>query len=1306
MIKHCVRKPYTVLVGILAIILLGVISFTRMSTDLLPEMELPYLVVYTSDPGASPDEVEATVTKPLEAALGTTSGLKNITSTSSENVSVIMMEFSQETDLNGVMVQMNNTFDQLKDVLPENAGTPTLMHISADMMATMMLSVDYKGKDVHELSEFLNEELITQFERLDGVAAVNSIGMVEDGVKITLSQKKIDALNDKVLKSVSSELYKTKKKLDDAQSKLDASSAQMNSANAQLEKQTGTLSDQLGTASAEVDSAASKLNAILSEETTLTANQKAFEAEKQAYQQYADMNDQVSMVAALIAVYGSTGKLPADNINDFDSVSALLSSVGSAIQDPAKYISQNMTDEEFNVARDEVSSLVSGIGGDVSAQLGSVSRTDFAKLSAVTAKAAVRVEEIGAELNNINTRLMTIGTMKPQLEQALEAAKKTYAKLESSKISATVGVASGKAQIISGKSQLQSAQQQLDASVEQFETARDEAYKKADISGLVTADMISKILIAENFDMPAGYIKQGDQQVLLKVGKSYDSLDEVSDTILFHMDQGDIGDVRLKDVASVKFSDNAGETYAKINGNDGILLSVSKQSTASTAEVSHELNDLIENLQEKYPGLRLTPLMDQGEYIDMIISSVLQNLIMGGILAIFVLALFLKDFKPTVIVGFSIPMSVLFAIVLMYFTDITLNIISLSGLSLGVGMLVDNSIVVMENIYRLRNEGMPAAKAAVRGASQVGGAIAASTLTTICVFLPIVFTDGLSRQLLGDMGLTIAYSLSASLIMALTLVPAMSSTVLRNTKPKPTRWFDRLVEQYQKLLGWSLRHRFITLGVALAILIFSAVQAGFMGMTLIPEMSSEQMVATYEFDPELDEETNKTNADSILKTIQSTKGVDIVGAMDSSAASPLSGSSSDSISYYILLNGERGNKEIAEEIRSKTAKYEDLLTVSDSAMDMGSMLSSGLEIEIRGDELETLQSAANDIKKLLGDVEGLEEITDGNENADEQIQLIVNKEKAMREGLTVAQVFASVSSDLSDEVTSTTLKLDGKDYPVTVVTKSNVTTGNLMRQTVESTDPTTGETSDVRLKEIASTSKSTSMASISRDNNERVMTVSAAVDDSHNIALISREVRDKLDDYNAPAGCSVSITGENEQITDMMTDIIQMILVAIALIYLIMVAQFQSLLSPFIVLFTIPLAFTGGLLALWITRMELSMMSMMGFLILTGVIVNNGIVFVDYTNQLRLEGMEKREALMRTGRARIRPILMTALTTILAMSTMALGIGSGAEMGQAMAVVMIGGLLYATLLTLLVVPVLYDLLNHRKMKKIDVGDND
>ncbi|MGN1031258.1 MAG: efflux RND transporter permease subunit, partial [Butyricicoccaceae bacterium] len=508
MIKHCVRKPFTVLVGILAVILLGYISFTKMSTDLLPEMDLPYLIVYTTDPGASPEEVEASITKPLESALGTTSGLVNITSTSSENVSIIMMEFSSETDLNGVMVQMNNTFDQLKDALPETAGTPTLMQVSMDMMSTMMLSVDYDGKDVKELSELLNDELLTEFERLDGVASVSSIGSVEDGVTITLDQDKIDDLNDRVLKSVDSELYKAKKELDDAQAQLDASSAQIDSATAKLEKQTGTLADQMGTASAEVDSATSQLNAILSEETTLTANQKAFETEKQAYQQYADMNDQVSTVAALIAIYDATGKLPTTDLNEIESVTDLLATAGTAISDPSSYISDHMTDEDFNAARDQVSELVSGISGDVSSQLSSVSRTDFVKLAAATSKAASRVTEIDAELNNIQTRLAAISAMKPQLEKALETAKQTYAKLESSKISATVGVASGQAQIIAGQGQIQSAQQQLDSAVEQFEAARDEAYKKADISGLITAEMISNILTAENFDMPAGYIKQ------------------------------------------------------------------------------------------------------------------------------------------------------------------------------------------------------------------------------------------------------------------------------------------------------------------------------------------------------------------------------------------------------------------------------------------------------------------------------------------------------------------------------------------------------------------------------------------------------------------------------------------------------------------------------------------------------------------------------------------------------------------------------------------------------------------------------
>ncbi|MEG0110402.1 MAG: efflux RND transporter permease subunit, partial [Oscillospiraceae bacterium] len=417
---------------------------------------------------------------------------------------------------------------------------------------------------------------------------------------------------------------------------------------------------------------------------------------------------------------------------------------------------------------------------------------------------AARLPQLDAELNNIATRMAVITAMKPKLQEGLTAATKGYEELEKGKMTAVNELTKGEITIGNTEKELTDAKAKLEDAQKQFDESRDAAYDKADLSGIITVDMLTNILKAQNFAMPAGYITDGADKTLVKVGDALKTTDEVGDLLLMNMDIDGIGDVRLSDVADISVTDNANESYAKINGNDGVVLSFQKQSTASTATVSGKINDAIAKMQEKNADLHITPLMDQGDYIGIIISSVLQNLIIGGILAVLVLALFLKDLKPTVIVAFSIPMSLMFAITLMYFSNITLNIISLAGLALGVGMLVDNSIVVIENIYRLRSEGMPAAKAAVKGASQVAGAILASTLTTICVFLPIVFTQGISRQLFTDMGLTIAYSLIASLLVALTFVPAMGASVLKNTKEKQHKWFDAFVRGYEKVLAWCL----------------------------------------------------------------------------------------------------------------------------------------------------------------------------------------------------------------------------------------------------------------------------------------------------------------------------------------------------------------------------------------------------------------------------------------------------------------------------------------------------------------------
>ncbi len=1311
MTKLSVKKPFTVLVGIVLVIVLGVVAFTRMATDLLPNMELPYMIVYTTYPGASPEKVESSVSQPLEAALGSATDLEEIQSVSSENLSLVIMQFNQTSDMNAISIEVSNQLDQISGTLPDTCSQPVMMQLSPDMLPVMVAALDVDGMEGEELTKYLDEELRTTFERLDGVASMSTTGTVSDQVRVTLDQDKIDDLNNKVLRSVDSELADAKKQLDDAQAQIDSGKAQLNKAEAQIKSGSKNASTQLGSAAAEVDSATAQLNALLSQETTLKANQTAFESEQKAWKPYAEMNENVTSLAILISVYHVTGTLPdigeipEDGLTT-EIVGALLSGItgiSDALNNPASVL-QGMTDKEFETARDAVISLV-GSEADVS-QMASVSRKDFITLLTTTQKAAQRVTEINGELSNIQTELATVKAMKPTLEKALKQAKEAYAKVEAAQMESTLEIASGTTEIAVTKSSLNDAQSKLDDAVKEFEDAREQAYKSADISGIITADMVSNILVAENFEMPAGYITSGDEKYTLKVGEQYRSLKQLRNTLLFHMDNDSIGDIRLKDVARVKYAtkeDNE-DSYALVNGNNAVLLSFSKTSTASTSEVSKLLNETIQQLEEENPKLHITPLMDQGEYIGLIVDSVLQNLLIGAALAVIVLLLFLRDVRPTVIIAFSIPLSVLFAIVLMYFTNITLNIISLSGLALGVGMLVDNSIVVVENIYRLRNLGMSPAKAAVRGAREVGGAITASTLTTICVFLPIVFTQGLARQLFADMGLTIAYSLTASLIVALTVVPSMSSGLLKNTEQKHNRRFERMLDQYQAGLKWCLRHRVVSLGVVLALFLVAVFQATRIGMEIIPEIStSGQMTATLSMPEGATKQETEAMVDKVSEIMENTEGVETVGTISGSSLSLMS-ATDDSIQFYILTGDNVDGNDVKREIDKKVKGLACDVSVSPSAMDMSAYLSSGVQIDIYGKDSEKLKQLASALAKQLETVEGLEDISDGNENPDMEKVLTVDKDVAMRKGLTVAQVYTSISDDLKEEVESTTLTVGEEELPVVVVKPSRVTTSNLMRQTVEATDAQSGEAKDIRLDDIATLSDSQSLSSITRVNNQRKISVTASVDEEHNIALVGRDIQKILDETTIPSGYTMEMTGENQSIQDSMHDLILMLILAVIFIYLIMVAQFQSLLSPFIVLFTMPLAFTGGLLALVITKTTLSMIAMLGFIILAGIVVNNGIVFVDCVNRLRLEGMTKYDALVAAGRMRMRPILMTALTTVLSMSIMALGNGSGAEMSQGMAIVIIGGLTYATVLTLIIVPIMYDLLFRRELKEIDVGD--
>ncbi len=572
-----------------------------------------------------------------------------------------------------------------------------------------------------------------------------------------------------------------------------------------------------------------------------------------------------------------------------------------------------------------------------------------------------------------------------------------------------------------------------------------------------------------------------------------------------------------------------------------------------------------------------------------------------------------------------------------------------------------------------------------------------------------MFTEGITRQLFVDMGLTIAYSLLASLLIALTVVPAMASKMLGRTKEqKEGRIFGGMARGYEKFLTLALKGKIVVFLLVLGLLGASVFLAMQNGTAFMSDMDSTQMTVSVVLPQGATLAETGELTDRVVEEIRSIEDVQNVGAMASSSSMSMmmgggmGDGSTDRTTIYVVTREDksRSNDEIAREILEKTAGLEAEITIDTSSMDMTALGGSGISIQIRGRDLDTLRRTAQEVAAIVESVEGTAEVSDGLEDADEELRIRVKKEEAVHYGLTVAQVYAQLYSRLASATVATTIAADEKDYDVYIMNGGDIElTRELVKGLeVEGTDEN-GEKVMVPLARIVSFETTQALRSISRTDQTRYVAVSAAIAEGYNVGLVSAAVEEKLAGYEAPAGCRLVFTGENEMITDAMEQMVLMLLLAVLFMYLIMVAQFQSLLSPFIIMFTIPLAFTGGFLGLYISGSEVSVIAMIGFVMLAGIIVNNGIVLIDYMNQLRGEGMEKRQAILTAGRTRLRPVLMTALTTILALSTMVFSDDMGSEMAKPMAVVTIGGLTYGTLLTLVVIPCIYDLFIREKKRK-------
>ena len=1339
--KLSVKKPMTIFVAVIVVIVLGIVSVFKMTPDLLPNMDFPYAIILTTYPGQTPETVESVVTKPLEQSLSTIDGVKTITSTSSDNYSILTLEFEDGTNMDTATVDMRGNLDTIKDAWPDGVGSPYLMKINPNMMPVAMVAVDYDGYDTVQISDYVNNELKNQLEGIDGVASVSTKGIVTQKENVIISQAKIDALNAKINDALNDKFGDAEKKISDAKKELqdniskaeqgsDTIEQSINDLNSQQEEVAKQLADAQGKAQSGYTEILNAKMQLLDQQQSLTATKQtltiAYQTLIQIKEKLDSLQDEKAQLTQQIEAFekiyndykDALSKLANHDLTDeqLAQVRAILAKIDEELD---KYgFPKEELEERLNNAKNALTNVDKAITQTVEALKGL--DTTEEKLDDTIAEIADKISQVDGGITQIAAAVKGLDNNTVSVNQALSEIEKQQS-LAAYQLSGGLSALNTKqSEVNSALTQLNSAQEELKSASDELSEQKDKAKKAADMTNTVTISNVSNILTAQNFSMPAGYVSDDENiKYLVRVGDKIDGDKEMQSLALFDTGIDGIGVVKLSDVADVFIADDSDEVFTKINGNSGVVFSFSKQSDAATATVSENIAKKLNSLTQENEGLHFTTLMDQGDYIDIIINSVLQNLLMGAVLAIIILYLFLRDIKPTLIVALSIPISVIFALVLMYFSGVTLNMISLSGLAIGVGMLVDNSVVVIENIYRLRNLGVPPVKAALNGAKQVAGAIASSTLTTICVFFPIVFIEGLTRQIFMDMALTITYSLLASLIVALTLVPAMGQRMLRKVKPVKHGMFDKMLGGYEKSIRFVLKHRAIALIAAVVLLFGSMFGAVARGFSFMPNMASTELSVTVSLDDSATMDDTIDAAQNLLDTLSKYDDFETVGVMTGSTTSLMgltgSVSSSDSdkgsvMAYAVfkddkVKNSESISKEIEAELQSIDGDV--VVSGSSSSSSMSAMLGDdGVSIKLYGDDLKTLQNTAKDMAEKLAAVDGIDETDNGIGATSGEIKVTVDKTKAAKKSLTVAQVYQQIAAAITSESTaSSTLTNDGKKLDVVVIKDENndVTKANIKDIKLTYTDKE-GNEKTTKLSEVAEISDSESMNSITRSDQKRYIKVSGTLKDGYTNTDVSNKAKALFDDYKLPDGCSIEYSGSNESTMEAVNQMLLMMLLGVILIYLIMVAQFQSLKSPFIIMFTIPLAFTGGFLGLLITGFDVSVVALLGFVMLCGIIVNNGIVLVDYINNLRLEGKERREAIVEAGKTRMRPILITAITTVLGLSTMALGIGTGSEIMQPIAIVCIGGLLYATIMTLYIVPVIYDILSKKELRKVSESD--
>lgn len=1026
LIKFCIKRPVAVTMAVLLIIVLGVVSLTKVPVDLLPEMDLPILVAFTTYVGAGPEEVENAVTKPLEEHLATASNLSRIRSISTANASIVVLEFNWGTDLDSVQLDVRQEIDMVEAELPDGVDRPLIMKMDPSSMPIMMMAASAEDTDLPTLNRVIEDKIKDRLERIDGVAFVSVEGGPVNEVRVLVDQERLSGYGLSILQLV-------------------------------------------------------------------------------------------------------------------------------------------------------------------------------------------------------------------------------------------------------------------------------------------------QVLKAENLNIPAGDVVENHQKYIVRITGEFNSVEEIRQLTML-TPRG--VPIRLCDVATVEQVQDQSEQYSILDGVPAIGIGIRKESEANTVQVARAVKEEMAKISEEMPGFKYNYAFDQSEFIEASIKNLFNSIWQGGLLAVIVLYLFLQNFRSTLIIALTIPIAIIATFVLMYFKGLTFNMMSLGGLALGVGMLVSNSIVVLDNIYRRQDEeDEKPFLAAERGTIEVTNSVLGSTLTTVAVFLPIVFVEGLVSQIFNDLSLTVTYSLLVSMVAAVTLIPMMSARMVNlkedrlreqaNEKNKfqqfvkrilgrVSKRIDWLTDKYRQILSWSLDNRRKVFAAVLVALVICMVLLPVVGTEFFPIADVGRISVSVELPSGSTIEETKAICEQIegiarelpeVDTVFSTAGT--VGLISLPGMPANSEQGSLDISLVDRKQRKLSDQQVADAIRAQTKLIAGadigVEAVSLVGMSGGTDIARPININIRGDDMDTLRILTDQLADLARTVPGTREVDTSFAEGRPEVQVILDRTKAAPLGFTAGSVGQVVRTAVNG-VEASKYRVAGDEVDMVVQLTENQRKDITNLKGLILTSPTTGL--QMTLGDIADVVITEGPQQVERDNQQRSGAVTADTM-GRPMGTVHDEILEKVKQMKLPEGYTVSTGGQAKLMADAFEGLAGVMILAVILVYMIMAAQFESLLHPFAIMFSLPLAIIGVVPTLLITRTAISVPAFMGAIVLVGTVVNNAIVLVDYTNVLRGQGYELREAIMRACPTRLRPIMETTLTTVLGLLPLAIATGEGASLQRPLAITVIGGLVVSATLILIVIPLVY-----------------